>query len=70
MHRKQSLLILGIWVIILPFLGFPSSWKTFLFFITGVTLIIIYIRNKPEEISKRSESYVDNRNSVVSPLQD
>ncbi len=64
MARKQSLLILGIWLMVLPFLGFPSSWKTFMLFLTGVVLIIIYVRNKTVVVAK-NETYIDNRNGIV-----
>ena len=64
MARKQSLLILGIWLMVLPFLGFPSSWKTSMLFLTGVSIIIIYIRNKTVVVAK-NETYVDNRNSIA-----
>ena len=64
MARKQSLLILGVWLMVLPFLGFPSSWKTSMLFLTGVALIIIYVRNKTVVVAK-NETYIDNRNGIV-----
>jgi Na+/phosphate symporter len=39
MRRAYTLLILGIWVAILPFLGFPISWKNILFVLTGLGLM-------------------------------
>lgn len=36
MSKRQILGIIGIWVIILPFLGFPSGWKTVLLVLTGI----------------------------------
>lgn len=39
MRKTRVLLSLGVWVAILPFLGFPYSWKNVLFFITGLGLI-------------------------------
>lgn len=36
MSKRQILGAIGIWVIILPFLGFPSSWKTVLLVLTGM----------------------------------
>lgn len=41
MRKERTLLFLGIWVAILPFLGFPNSWRTFLFFITGCALVFL-----------------------------
>ena len=39
--QEKILIILGVWVFVLPFTGFPDSWKTWLLVITG--LVIIYI---------------------------
>ncbi|MEI6660138.1 MAG: hypothetical protein WCK91_01805 [bacterium] len=41
MRKERSLLIIGIWVAILPFLGFPSSWRSFMFIITGLALVYL-----------------------------
>ena len=43
MTKKQILGTLAIWIMILPFLGFPGSWKTPLFFITGLVIFFIVI---------------------------
>ena len=43
---------LGIWVAILPYLGFPYSWKTVLFTLTGLGIIylsyVMYQENKKD----------------------
>lgn len=36
MSKRQILGIIGVWVIILPFLGLPSSWKSILLVLTGI----------------------------------
>ncbi|MEK7572360.1 MAG: hypothetical protein AAB493_00690 [Patescibacteria group bacterium] len=38
MKTARILLMLAVWVAILPYLGFPSSWKNILFTITGLAL--------------------------------
>jgi hypothetical protein len=38
MKKARILLILAVWVAVLPYLGFPSSWKNLLFTITGFML--------------------------------
>jgi hypothetical protein len=35
------MLILGIWVAVLPYLGFPHSWKNLLFSLSGVALVYL-----------------------------
>ncbi|KKR74907.1 MAG: hypothetical protein UU17_C0004G0031 [Candidatus Nomurabacteria bacterium GW2011_GWA1_40_8] len=62
MKKAYILLVLGIWVAVLPYLGFPYSWKDILFTITGLGLIclsyIMYKESKKEEIA--SEKIFDN----------
>jgi len=41
MRRERILLLIGIWVAVLPYLGFPSSWKTVLLSLTGLGLVYI-----------------------------
>ena len=38
MNKEKVLLILGVWLMILPFLGFPDLWKTILIVVTGLTV--------------------------------
>jgi uncharacterized membrane protein len=39
MRKARILLILGIWVAVLPYLGFPQSWKNVLFPLSGLGLV-------------------------------
>ena len=53
------LLILGTWVAVLPYLGFPSSWKNVLFTISGLGLIyysytLYHKDSKMKESQKRT----------------
>ena len=44
MFRPNNILALGIWLIILSFLGVPSSWRTGLCVATGLFLITLYFK--------------------------
>lgn len=66
MRKERTLLILGIWVAVLPFLGFPQSWRKILFLITGFLMIylayLFYLEAK-ERISKNNnhlKTFIDN----------
>lgn len=66
MTKHRILFFIGIWVIVLPFLGFPVLIKTILFIATGI--IIILISYKEYLIVKRSKdennimhSYIESR---------
>lgn len=65
MRKEKTLFILGIWIIFLPFLGFPNSWRKILFLLTGLCVIylayLFYKQNKlrtPKE--NTMESFIDN----------
>jgi len=65
MKRARILLFLGIWVAVLPYLGFPSSWKSILFTISGLGLIyfsyIFYKESKADEKqAKTFENFSEN----------
>ena len=62
MKKARILLILGIWISVLPYLGFPRSWKNILMTLSGFGLIyisfILYKESKIGEI--REEKTFDN----------
>jgi hypothetical protein len=41
MKRARTLLLLGLWVAVLPYLGFPYFWKNLIFTISGLGLVYI-----------------------------
>lgn len=62
MNKSKILLVLGIWVGILPYLGFPSFFKNILFSLSGLALIYLaYILNKEIKIKKKVfDSFSEN----------
>lgn len=62
MRKARILLVLGIWIMILPYLGFPYSWKNILTTLSGLGLIyvsfILYKESKTREVKK--EKTFDN----------
>jgi len=62
MRKARILLALGTWVAVLPYLGFPYSWKDTLCFITGLVIIcfsyVLYKENKSKE--EKTEKVFDN----------
>lgn len=46
MFKPKTILLLGIWLILIPFLGAPSTWRTFLLYGTGFILIANYFLRK------------------------
>lgn len=62
MIKVKTILILGVWVMILPYLGFPYYFKNILFSITGLIFIYIgYLLYKEQKIEgKIKEKTFDN----------
>ena len=61
MRKAQTLLFLGIWIAILPFLGFPYSWQNILTTLTGIVFIYLsYILYKNYKITEHKDKIVDN----------
>ncbi len=66
MRKERTLFIIGIWVAILPFLGFYESWRKILFIITGFGIIYLgYLFYNQAKIridkdENRIKSFVDN----------
>ncbi|MCX6753987.1 MAG: hypothetical protein NTV03_02960 [Candidatus Nomurabacteria bacterium] len=66
MLKERKLFLIGVWVAILPFLGFFESWRKILFVLTGIGIIYLAylfyneakVRNsKDENVIK---SFIDN----------
>jgi hypothetical protein len=77
MIKVKIILGLSIWITVLPYLGFPSSFKNILFSITGLGIIylsyVLYTDLKGEETRVKifdnfSESF-DSNESKIEPQE-
>lgn len=66
MRKEKTLFIIGLWIIILPFLGFPNTWRKVLFMITGLAIMYMaylfyleYKKRLPKDISHH-QTFIDN----------
>jgi len=67
MSKARIILVLGTWVAILPYLGFPSSWKNILFTLSGLVLMyfsyIMYKNSKKNDDGKKIfDNFRENNN--------
>lgn len=63
MKRARLFLFLGIWVAVLPYLGFPRSWKNIMFLVTGIILMYVgyvFYREMKRRIGKLDKRTFDN----------
>lgn len=74
---RKSTFFLGIFIFIIPFLGFPSTWKVFLTIASGILLIMLSIKIAiPKKTSryrvhkeKSTPVFVENT-PIISPRND
>ncbi len=71
MLQARILFTIGLWVAILPFLGFPKNIKNILFILTGLFIIyiglVVYKKIKlSKESTKKnsSETFMENRDFI------
>ncbi|MBP6883917.1 MAG: hypothetical protein KBC06_01645 [Candidatus Pacebacteria bacterium] len=65
MTRARKLLVFGVWVAVLPYLGFPFFWKNILFTVSGLGLAIfsylLYRESKASEgVVKSFDTFSEN----------
>jgi len=60
MRLQRILLITGIWIAVLPYLGFPYSWKNILFTISGLVLMYYSFRMYQNAKKEKEEPLSDN----------
>ncbi len=62
MSKARIIFIFGVWVAILPYLGFPTTWKSILFTLTGLVLIYFSytFHQKNSKSKEKQEINFDN----------
>jgi hypothetical protein len=66
MQTARTLLFLGIWIALLPYLGFPLFWRNLLISISGIGLVYIayglYVKIKMvlERKKKKFDNFSEN----------
>lgn len=66
MRKERTLFFIGIWVAILPYLGFYESWRKVLLIITGLSVVylayLFYLEAKVRmnKDENRIKSFIDN----------
>ena len=65
MSREMTIIVLGVWVAIVPYLGFPSSWRTVLLVLTGLGIATTGFLLRARVVKRGTENnnnrfFVDN----------
>lgn len=65
MSKEIGVVMLGIFVAVLPFLGFPQSWRAVLFVIAGLAIVLLGLLLRADHV--RREAAYDLRGADVRP---
>jgi hypothetical protein len=52
MSKEISVIAIGVWITLVPFLGVPGSWKTVIFVLSGILLVVLGFFLRAEVISR------------------
>ena len=70
MSQRQVLMIFGVWLAILPFLGFPLDWEKALACLSGLLIVILAYRLKPVNADKNDPAampYAEHKSEINGP---
>ena len=70
MSQRQWIVIIGVWVMVFLFLGFPSSWEKVFAILTGLLIIFLAYRIRFKEAVPSKESVFTDQHAAgqVLPL--
>lgn len=69
MSSRQVIIILGVLIILLPFLGFNSTWDMVISILTGLLIIILSYRLSPIKENKTKQDEGDKTEITKSQTQ-
>lgn len=65
MSKEMTLIVLGIWVVVVPYLGVPGQWRTVLLVVSGIAIAVIGFLLRGEALGRgtptsKHATFVDN----------
>ena len=54
MSKEMAVVVLGLVVVVTPYLGFPSGWRELLLLVAGLAIMLIGFLLRGESLSRRS----------------
>ena len=52
MSKEVGIIVLGLWLVVLPFLGFPGSWRMVFIFLSGLGIASLGFFLRAEALSR------------------
>ena len=60
MSKETTIIVLGLWVVVLPYLGIYRSWLAALMVLTGLALMLVGFLLRGETLSRGSSGSPDH----------
>ena len=63
-------MIFGVWLAVLPFLGFPLDWEKILACLSGLLIVVLAYRLKSVNVAKNDPTampYAEHRSEINGP---
>jgi hypothetical protein len=54
MSKEMLVMALGLWIIIVPYLGIPGGWKSTIFLISGIIIVLVGFFLRTEALSRQN----------------
>ncbi len=65
--KNRLILILGIWIALIPFLGFPSSYKSFFVVASGIAVAVVsFLHARDRYRAQMLSSGQDDKKEILS----
>lgn len=61
MSKETGIIVLGVWVVIVPYLGVPGSWRTVLLVLSGAGIAVLGFLLRGEAMSKGPRAHSRGR---------
>ena len=65
MSKEMGVIVLGLFVLIQPYLGVPNSWHTFFTIVAGIALMVLGFLLRGEALGRGPEAESPHRNLFV-----
>jgi len=58
MSKEMTVIVLGLWVAIVPYLGVPGTWRTAILLISGIGIAVVGFLMRGEALGRTGERTV------------
>lgn len=65
MSKEMAVIVLGIWTLVVPYLGVPGTWRTVILVATGAVLMVLGFLLRAETLSRGGSRAAHGRTPFV-----